>query len=411
MFINKNFSLMWFYNFTSILNGRFRELVIPLIVLGFTQSPFITALVALSQQVGAIFFSIPIGTWLESKNKLLCATVSNFFYGLCLFLLAFIFSFDELNSLLSAFILFIMGLLALISRTAFAAMIPEMSGRENLLRAHTSLEGADAICTIIGPVLGGILLNRIGASPTLVICGVMSIIGMMILSLIKQVKSVERIHEKKRVNLHTFTRESFVGLTILFANHPQRIISFSHCVLSFSTVFIPLTVIFHADTLLQLSAGEIGIILSCAGIGNLIGVIIMKWFRTMNWLTLLCSLLLTSSLGVLMICLSENLFILSIGMVFFDGALSMAFVAQISVHQGITPDEYITRVRSATFVTGGLFAMMGTFLAGVIPELLSSYVSLILAFLCLFVPAILLMRWHRYSSRFEEIKPIHTHLN
>lgn len=124
MFINKNFSLMWFYNFTSILNGRFRELVIPLIVLGFTQSPFITALVALSQQVGAVLFSIPIGTWLEAKNKVLYASVSNFFYGTCLFLMAYIFSFDVLNSLLSAMILFIMGLLALISRTAFVSHDP-----------------------------------------------------------------------------------------------------------------------------------------------------------------------------------------------------------------------------------------------------------------------------------------------
>ncbi|MBM0065481.1 MFS transporter [Bacillus gibsonii] len=406
MFINKNFSLMWFYNFTSILNGRFRELVIPLIVLGFTQSPFITALVALSQQVGAIFFSIPIGTWLEAKNKVLCASVSNFFYGICLFLLAYIFSFDVLNSLLSAVILFIMGLLALISRTAFAAMIPEMSGRENLLRAHTSLEGADAICTIIGPILGGILLSQIGASPTLVLCGGLSISGMMILSLIKRVNNVQPTHEKRRVNLHTFTRESVVGLTILLANPTQRMVSFSHCVLSFATVFIPLTVIFHADTLLQFSAGEIGIILSCAGIGNLIGVMIMNWFRTMNWLTLLCSLLATSSLGVLLICVSENIYILSTGMIFFDGALSMAFVAQISVHQGITPDEYITRVRSATFVTGGLFAMMGTFLAGLIPELLSSYVSLFIGFLSLLLPAIFLIRWHKYSSRFGDIKPI-----
>lgn len=77
--INQDFRRMWGSEFLSILNGRFKELLIPLVVLGQTSSPLVTALVALSQQLGTVLFAIPIGTWVETKNKVRIASSCHFY--------------------------------------------------------------------------------------------------------------------------------------------------------------------------------------------------------------------------------------------------------------------------------------------------------------------------------------------
>ncbi|GAF13074.1 hypothetical protein JCM19045_2291 [Bacillus sp. JCM 19045] len=89
LLINRNFAQLWFHNITKILNERFRELIIPIVVLGLTQSPLATALVMLSQQLGAILLAIPVGTWVENKNLLKVARTSQFLYACLVFLLAY----------------------------------------------------------------------------------------------------------------------------------------------------------------------------------------------------------------------------------------------------------------------------------------------------------------------------------
>ncbi len=407
---NRNFLSMWFSNFISILNSRFSELVIPLVVLGLTSSPLITGLVALSQQLGTVLFAIPIGTWAERKNKVRLAATCYFLYAFCNFLLAYFIFQNQANEVFIAFILFFMGILALISRTAFNTMIPNVAGRQKLLEAHTSLEAADAICTLIGPAIGGALLAAAGAGITLALCGFLFIFSMIFILIVKhreKTTDYRKKHVFMKSRIDDFIRQSVEGLNYLVANPPQLISTLVMCILGFSTVFIVLTVIFHARLSFDLSEELIGILLSSAGVGNIIGVFMMKWFKNANWLLLFSMLLLISSLGVLIILITNQFLVMCLGMLIFDGALSMAFVVQGAVHQGITPDEFLSRVRSATYVVSGIFSMLGTFLAGAIPEVTTSKVALGLGVAMLAVPGIYIIKFKRFSVKFSKIEPVY----
>lgn len=72
-------------------------------------------------------------------------------------------------------------------------------------------------------------------------------------------------------------------------------------------------------------------------------------------------LMVISGIGILIIAATNAFLIMCIGMAVFDCALSMAFIVQGAVHQGITPNEFLSRVRSSTYVIGGIFTMLGTF--------------------------------------------------
>lgn len=98
-------------------------------------------------------------------------------------------------------------------------------------------------------------------------------------------------------------------------------------------------------------------------------------------------------------------------MIIFDGALSMAFVVQVSVHQGITPNNYLSRVKSATYVIGGLSTMLGTFLAGAIPEFLSSRIALGIGVLVLAIPALYLLKFRKLSVKLSQIETISMNSN
>ncbi|GGP16346.1 MFS transporter [Oceanobacillus neutriphilus] len=409
LLINRNFKYMWGSQFLSILNGRFRELVIPLVVLALTSSPLVTALVALSQQAGTILFAIPIGTWIENKHKVKIAASCHFLYGIGIFILAFLLATNNANAVIIASLLFVMGLIALISRTAFTSMIPGIAGRENLLKAHTSIEAADAIATVIGPALGGIVLAETGSVWTLFICAALSLLSTLLIVFIRREEGALKV-EKETSAKHkwkAFLGKALDGMKILLDNPQQLISTLVMCMLGFTTVFITLTIIFYAQITMQLSEGLIGILLSSAGVGNIAGIFLINKLKNKNWITLLTVLMIISGIGILMIIATNAFFIMCLGMAVFDCALSMAFIVQGAVHQGITPDEFLTRVRSSTYVIGGIFSMLGTFLAGALPELFTGKTALIIGAFILLIPAFIMLRFGKFGVELSKVVPIY----
>lgn len=409
LLINRDFKYMWGSQFLSILNGRFRELVIPLVVLGLTSSPLVTALVTLSQQAGTILFAIPIGTWIENKNKVRVAASCHFLYGAGIFILAFLLAANKVNAVIIASLLFIMGLIALISRTAITSMIPTVAGRKHLLKAHTNMEAADAIATVIGPALGGILLAKTGSVLTLVICAALSLLSTFLIAFIRNEEGVRKAEKEAKVKnkWKVFIEKALDGLKILIDNPQQLMSTLVMCTLGFTTIFITLTIIFYAQITMELSEGLIGILLSSAGVGNIIGILLMNRLKNKNWITLITGLMIISGIGILMIIATNVFFIMCLGMAIFDCALSMAFIVQGAVHQGITPDAFLTRVRSSTYVIGGVFSMLGTFLAGAIPELFTGKIALMLGAFILLIPAFVMLRFRNFGVELSKVEPIY----
>ncbi|WP_345239342.1 MFS transporter [Pontibacillus salipaludis] len=407
--VNRNFMKMWASNLSSILGGRFKELAIPLIVLSLTKSPFITGLVALSQQLGSILLAVPMGTWIEGKNKRTIAVFSKLFSFIIVFFLSLLLFSNQINSLLIASLLFLAGVSGLASRTAFNAMIPSVSGRDKLVNAHTSLEAADAIATLIGPLIGGILIARYGASMTMAICSLFILLSMIWMWRVKFTEDVGASPSKEnqdREKMRSFAEKSKEGFKYLVDNEFQFISTVTICVLSFSTSFVVLTVIIHGKNTLNLDPDSIGFLLACAGIGNIAGVLLLKWMNQLSWIPTLAVLLAISGAGTLLLSISYNYWLSCFGMILFDGALSMAFVVQASVHQGITPDGALSRVRSSTYVLGGIFAMLGSFLSGAIPAFATTNAALVVGALVLMIPAIYIYSLKKRSVPMNQVEPI-----
>lgn len=408
LMINADFGRLWFHNISKILSERFRELIIPIIILGLSGSPLMTSLVLLFQRISSVFFSIPIGTWIEKKNLVLISSICNFIYAILLFLLAYLITIDITSLFVIGPILFFMGLVELMLNISLSAMVPKIVGRQRLLSANNSLEAADAIVTLIGPALGGIILAKYGPNISLTICGSLLLVSMLFISLIKYRnvrKETDDKPTKGKQKLKSFIRDSQEGVKYLYANGAQIVSTISALVLGFSTSFIVLSVTIHSKYTLHFSEEYIGILLSCAGIGNVVGVLIMNKFKNANWLYLLSTLMIISSFGILLL-ISNSFITMCFGMIIFDGALSMAFVVQITVQQGITPDYLIARVRSSIYVFGGIAAMIATILSGLISEW-NSTAALAVGALVLLVNGLFIFKYKRQGVAMDKISPIY----
>lgn len=174
-----------------------------------------------------------------------------------------------------------------------------------------------------------------------VFCGLLILLSLLFLVFIREEET--RVGEKNvttvKEKINSFLTQSGEGFKYLVSNPQQIFCTVSICILSFSTVFIVLTVIIHSNLHMNLSAQYTGILLSSAGIGNILGVFILSKFKNANWIPFLSILMFISGIGVFLISSTNNFWVACLGMLIFDGALSMAFVIHSSVQQAITPTK------------------------------------------------------------------------
>jgi MFS family permease len=406
--INKNFTSLWIWEFITLLNGKFRQVIIPLLILTITHSPLATSIVSLAQALTGLLFVVPISTWVERKHKLKTAAISRVFYGIGLFLLAFTLTFEGVHLVVLTCIMVVMQVVQIVSSTAFSVIIPKIAGRENLLKAHTSIEAAEAIATLIGPVIGGFLLGTVGAVVGLIVCGSLSLLATFFLYFIDYEEDTSIVKGgNAKEQTKAFFSDSLAGFYYLKANPQQIISTFTASVLNFSTIFIELSLIFYVRMALGFSEEQVGLLLSSMGIGTIIGLFLIRYFEKLNWIRSLAFLLLLSGAGVVVVTISNHFIMMCIGMALFDCGLSMGFVIQGTVHQGISPDEYLSRINGAYYLVGGIFGMLGTFLAGVLPEVVAGQVGLIVGIIVLSIPAVVLLQLTRFGVETSKLEPIY----
>ncbi|MGE6256979.1 MFS transporter [Heyndrickxia sporothermodurans] len=365
MLKERNFLILWLGQVVSIFGSRFSELVIPWIVLQVTNSPMKAAVVAISTQIAPLLFSLPAGVWVENRSKKKIAIATELVRMIMMFILAITIFLDQFNLLVISTILFMTGIAGLLFRISMNALLPGIAGRTRLVEAHNYMEAADAISTLIGPLLAGIVLSYIGAAATLSIDAFFFFISFISLF---SLTFIEKESRKRKTNKQSHFKQGVSGVKLLFSSKIQRFITFNHIVLNFTTQAVSLLVIFLAKQDLELSPAQIGLLLSGAGWGNLVGIFLMHRLKNIHWNKLYGSIMLASGCGIFIVALSTNLWIAFLGMFIFDGALSMAFVINGAARQTVTSDTFLARISSGGFLLTGTVVILANGYAGVVSE-------------------------------------------
>jgi hypothetical protein len=412
IFRDKNFRLLWLGQFLTIFGTRFSELALPWIVLNATGSPLKVGLVIICQHIGPMILAVPVGNWVENKNKKIVSLFADFTQFLAVAILVVAAFFDNLTLPIIGGLLFLLGMASLFFRVAFNSMLPAVFGRERLVDVHNSFEGADAVSTLIGPILAGLSISFIGAAWTLSIDALSFLLSFLTILFItysfdpieKEKKSQESIEGTKK--LKGSFLEAFDGIKYLLGNKIQRLLTLTQFTLYFSTISVGLLVLVLTKQELELNATLVGIVFSSAGLGNLLGVVVMAKVKQIGWGKLLGSIFMVSSLGVFLITISSSFGIFCIGMFLFDGALSMAFVLYGTARQSITPDRLLARVGSAGVIVSSGTILFATSVSSTLAEFIGSRIPLGITSALIFTTGLFYIFNRSLDKPISKVKPI-----
>lgn len=250
---------------------------------------------------------------------------------------------------------------------AVSAAIPNIVGQDDLIHANTLARTTSTVATLVGGLIGGVLVSGVGASTAF---GLDAVSFLVIAALISSVPVRE---EPRPPRIASIERELLEGLRYL-REHPLAatvVVAGALFILAPSTIF---TVgIIFAQTVLHAGSAGYGVLLAGLGAGSLIGAVWMILVRVPPPEDLTFAVTgLVQGVAIILMSRSHSLAVAA-GLYGVSGCMTMINgVSAVTLLQRLVPDRLRGRIfgvasslthlaafASALFVAGGV-GLLGT---------------------------------------------------
>ncbi|MBI3683219.1 MAG: MFS transporter [Acidobacteria bacterium] len=336
----RDFRLMWTGACTSSIGTWMQKLAQSWLVLELSKSSFLLGLDSFLGEIPILMFSLVGGVVADRRDRRHLLIASQLLQMSCAFLLAFLLAFGQVRVWHILTLSFLTGLAQAFGGPAYQALIPRLVRADDLPNAIALNSIQFNLARIIGPVVGGIAMAKLGAAWCF---------GLNGLSFIAVIVSLLLLHERytpkeTSQSILESMKEGFRFIRRQGAMEPLIALAFFMTMLGVPLiVFLP---VFAKDVFLA-GANTYSLLLSVSGAGSVTGALLVAAFghiRQKGKVTLLMLIL----LGGVMVgfSLSETLW-LSCVLLFLGGAALMCCFAMISsLVQLITSDSMRGRVMS-----------------------------------------------------------------
>jgi MFS family permease len=292
-------------------------------------------------------------------------------------------------------VVFILGFVGVIAPVAYQSFMPTLVGRERLIEANARMEASSSVAGIVGPGLGGALVQVLSAPIALVIDSVSYLVSALFIGWVR-VTEPPPIPDENAGNVRTQIAE---GLRLVAATPVLRALVACGSMHNFFSRMIDALFVLYAYDSLGLEPAAIGIVFAAGGPGALLGALAVERLggRIGVGRTIVVTQVLTG-IARLLIPLAGGPIWLTIAVLcaseFLLGFVRIAFnVSQVSLRLAITPDRMHGRVNATMrFVMWGVTpfgALAGGLLAstalGLRGTLLVAAVGVLIAFVPLLV--------------------------
>ncbi|MBI2253078.1 MAG: MFS transporter [Proteobacteria bacterium] len=147
------------------------------------------------------------------------------------------------------------------------AYLPGLVGRPQILEANAIKETTDAATEIVGPPLGGLLVQAIGGPLTILIDAVSYLFSALFLRKIRAQEPVQPAH-RQRPGL---TREIKDGLGVMWRDSVLRPLLYARFIRTFFGGLLGPFYVLYAVTDLGLTPFQLGLVIAVGGVATLIG--------------------------------------------------------------------------------------------------------------------------------------------
>ncbi len=357
---------MWLGACTSSIGTWMQQLAQSWLVYTMSGSAFFLGLDAFLGQAPIILFSLVGGVFADRKSRRKILLMSQYVQMTCAFVLAVLVYFGLRHIWPILCLSFIVGTAQSFGGPAYSALVPTLVEPEDLPNAIALNSIQFNLARVIGPVLGGLALNQLGATWCFALNGVSFIAVIISLYMIrvefKPAQSRESVIQSMKQGFG-FIRNRTSMISLIF-------LAFSMTLIAYPIIaFLP---VFARDVLHAGSSGY-SVLLASSGAGSVVGALIVAAFARDKNLGR-AALIMLLALGVAMssFALSNALF-WSCLFLFVAGAAMIGVFAMVSsLVQLITADQMRGRVMSVYNVAfrGGM--PLGSILVGAIVQRLGA---------------------------------------
>jgi MFS family permease len=368
---DRNFVKLWGAATVSQVGSQVTLIALPLVaVLTLDASAFQVALLTAFDFVPFLLFGLPAGVWIDRLARRPVMVATDIGRALALLTIPLAYAADALTLVQLYAVGFLAGVMSVFFELAATSYLPSLVGRERLIDANSKLEISRSGVFIVGPGLGGALINALTA-PVAVVVDAISFLASGVLVL--GIRARERWAETRepRVGVRT---ELLEGLRyVLSHRYLWPIASCTATLNLFWNAAFAIYFVFLARDL-GLDPAVIGLVFALGNVGWLAGALLARRVTGrvgVGW-TLAGSAFLFGPAGALIAVAPESaplpFLIAAQGLGSFAGVLYN--ITSVTLRQSVTPDRLQGRtvgaIRTVVWGVTPLGALLGGVLASVV---------------------------------------------
>lgn len=358
------FKRLWLALAISRLGDEFTVLALVWLILQLTGSGTAIGFVFLCFQAPTIVTSPLIGRLLDHYQPRLLMSLDNFCRAFIMMGFPILHWFGLLELWHIYAMALLTGALSPSTEVGVPVMIPHLVPRNELEQANASLSMVWEIATLVGPGIGGILVEHFGG-PLVVLFDAITFLVMGFVTL-----SLPRVHVE-RTESSPGEHSGWSGFITLFKLKAVRLLTAFELFLLFVQGFQSVALSVYTERVLGAGAAEYGLLLSAFGMGSVIGLLSVHRFlaqRNQPGITLALILVIFG----LLIC--PLVFLQNFFMAILFLALAGIFVAPFfPIEQAAVQRLVPASLRGAVFGARGSLGISGYPLGGAVGGILLDY--------------------------------------
>jgi len=310
------------------------------LVYNISGSAFLLGLDNFLAQLPIVLFSLIGGVIADRLDRRHVLLGSQYVQMICSFLLTLLIALNFIRVWHILALSFVVGCAQAFGGPAYSALVPMLVEKEDLPNAIALNSIQFNLARVIGPVLGGLALVRLGAAWCFALNGISFIAVIISLLLL----TIHFVPQKTGESILTGVRQ---GLAFVRNQGAMvGLIGLAFCMTALAMPMIAFLPVF-AKNVLHSGPGAYSILLACSGVGSVLGALVVAALGNIQkkGLAALLMLLLLGS-GIVAFSLSRSMLLSCVVLLISGAALIGVFSMISSLVQLITANEMRGRVMS-----------------------------------------------------------------
>ncbi|MGW4116489.1 MFS transporter [Actinosynnema sp. NPDC004786] len=357
---HRDFRLLWAGDTISQFGSAIGRTVLPLLAVGaLAATPFEMGVLSAASTAAFLLIGLPAGVWVDRLSRRPVMLVADFTRAALLLSVPVAWWLGLLTLTHLVVVALLVGAATVLFDVAYQSYLPALVGREQLVDGNSKLEASRAVAEVSGPAAAGGVAQAVGAAVGVLATAAGYLVSALFLLRIRTAEPPPPKPEKPGLR-----HEIAEGLRFVFGHRSLRAIVGCTGTANFFGGMAAAVLVLFLVREIGLSEGVVGLVLSAAGVGGVLGALtVNRWNARFGQTTVIwLSGLVTWPLGVLVPfgAADWRIVFVVVGEAAVAYGATVYNIAQVSYRQSICPDHLLGRMNaSIRFVVWGAMPLGG----------------------------------------------------